>query len=90
MQIVIDIPDGYVKVIMVNQRTEGTAMDKLLRQAVIDGTPLPKGHGRLIDADALGEKEEYYLNKDESISFFYVYSEYIIDAPTIVEADKEE
>ena len=43
MQIVIDIPDGYVKVIMANQRTEGSAMDKLIRQAVIDGTPLPKG-----------------------------------------------
>lgn len=49
MQIVIEIPDGYVKVVMANQRTEGTAMDKLLRQAVIDGVQLPKGHGNIYD-----------------------------------------
>ena len=49
MQIVIEIPDDYVKVVMANQRTEGTAMDKLLRQAVIDGVQLPKGHGNIYD-----------------------------------------
>ena len=55
MQIVIEIPDGYVKVVMANQRTEGTAMDKLLRQAVIDGEPLPKGHGDLVDRNEVIE-----------------------------------
>ena len=53
MKIVIDIPDGYVGVIASNQRMEGSAMDKLIRQAIIDGTPLPKGHGDLIDKTAL-------------------------------------
>lgn len=53
MQIVIDIPDGYVKVIKANQRTEGSAMDKMIRQAVIDGTPLPKGHGALEEEPVL-------------------------------------
>ena len=39
MKVVIDIPDGYVGVIMSNQRMEGSAMDKLIRQAIINGTP---------------------------------------------------
>ena len=65
MQIVIDIPDGYVGVVMSNQRMEGSAMDKLIRQAIIDGTPLPKGHGELIDKNVVldmmnhGILEEY-------------------------------
>lgn len=56
MQIVIEIPDGYVKVVMANQRTEGTAMDKLLRQAVIDGVQLPKGHGNIYDENDIKKR----------------------------------
>lgn len=40
MKLLIELPDGYVGVVMRNQRIDGSAMDKLLRQAVIDGTPL--------------------------------------------------
>lgn len=78
MQIVIDIPDGYVGVIMSNQKIDGSAMDKLIRQAVIDGIPLPKGHGRLIDAD-------YKVSSDgRTIDAVCGYM-----APTIIDADKE-
>ena len=45
--------------------------------AIANGTPLPKGHGRLIDADALTEKApeiQEYLD---------------VLAQTIIEADKE-
>ena len=65
MQVVIDIPDGYVGVIASNQRMDGSALDKLIRQAIIDGTVLPKGHGELIDKDVVldmmnhGILEEY-------------------------------
>lgn len=94
MQIVIDIDEEYIKQIDRIRFLIGGKEDRSLQinviNAIKNGTPLPKGHGRLIDADALGEKEECYLNEDESISFFYVYSEYIIDAPTIIEADKSE
>ena len=47
-------------------------------RVIMWGTPLPKGHGRLIDADALTEKApeiQEYLD---------------VLAPTIIEADKEE
>lgn len=52
MQIVIEIPEEYYKAIMeipVNQST----VDMLI---IKNGTPLPKGHGRLGDLDEL-EKE---------------------------------
>ena len=92
MKLLIDIPDGYVGVIMSNQRMEGSAMDKLLRQAVIDGTPLPKGHGVLKDTDAickdiisaLGIRDENYLLEAEKAIY-----KRIKNATTIIEADTE-
>lgn len=48
--------------------------------AIANGTPLPKGHGRLIDADALP------LNAIDDANYG---SNYIRIAPTIIKADKE-
>ena len=45
---------------------------------VIDSTPLPKGHGRLIDVNAL-IADSWYLETQEEV----------MDAPTIIEANKE-
>ena len=48
--------------------------------AIKNSTPLPKGHGRLIDADALWKKWVFdAIGKQE-----------IDEAPTIIEADKAE
>lgn len=82
MQIVIEIPDGYVKVVMENQRTEGTAMDKLLRQAVIDGEPLPKGHGDLIDINEITAFKELECNGHNV--------EILDEFTVIIESDKED
>lgn len=87
MQIVIDISEEEYAAILGNADIIRKRKKNTLEEAVLSGTPLPKGHGRLIDADALGEKEKCYLNEDESISFFYVYSEDIIYAPTIIESN---
>lgn len=73
MQIVIDIPEekyNYVK----NQVAEG--IDNPLKVYIANGTPLPKGHGRLIDAD--------------DIDSHIVGSVDTRDCPTIIDADKEE
>lgn len=49
MQIVIDIPNRIYKII---QNKKLNLMDgEILEKAVKNGTPLPKGHGRLIDAE---------------------------------------
>lgn len=51
MQIVIDIPEKLKK-----QIDEGKAVELYiplwLAYSIANGTPLPKGHGRLIDADS--------------------------------------
>ena len=61
-----------------------------MRKSIVNGTPLPKGHGRLIDADdVIAEATKlmkYPLNRE--------YMECVIShvklAPTIIEADREE
>lgn len=73
MQIVIDIPEEMYQNVL-NGTYCGTLYEELK-----NGTPLPKGHGRLIDADALP------LNDIDDANYG---SNYILIAPTIIEADK--
>lgn len=81
MQIVIDIPD-----IDVTKVKNGSIMSQNILNAVKNGTPLPKGHGRLIDADALKE-DTNYSNYD---GYYHAYSNNAIyHAPTIIEAEVE-
>lgn len=49
-------------------------------KAIHNGTPLPKGHGRLIDADVMWDS--YHSND-------YDFYEALDDAPTIIEAESE-
>lgn len=74
MQIIIDISeevrDNFIK----------RGMDKgVIAQAIENGIPLPKGHGRLIDAS-------YQVSSDgrtvDSVCGYV--------APTVIEADEEE
>ena len=51
-----------------------------MQTLIANGTPLPKGHGRLIDAAAL-----VYSSNKESINMYEIGF-----APTIIEADKED
>lgn len=57
--------------------------------AIMNGTPLPKGHGRLIDADELIKKwyDDYikFMTREEIESMDGI----IENAPTIIERDKE-
>lgn len=52
----------------------------IVEKAIANGTVLPKGHGRLIDTDAIWG---IYHSND------YDFYEALDDAPTIIEADKE-
>lgn len=55
MQIVIEIPEDVYKSI---QDKEFCGISHMgLYNAIANGTPLPKGHGRLIDADAFIKAE---------------------------------
>ena len=55
----------------------------VMASAIRNGTPLPKGHGRLIDADAL----ENHLKEDADEWDKYALAR-VKDAPTVIEADE--
>ena len=82
MQIVINIPkDRYKRII---EHTEGTYDQISLLTIVENGTPLPEGHGRLIDADTL------YPDSDYEDGIFYAVSiGQINSTETIVKAESE-
>lgn len=90
MQIVIDIPEETYK----NVRMYGTYLnprDKSnLEKALENGTPLPKGHGRLIDMEYL--KEHIYQCAINGRPLHMMEMHELIDCleevPTIIEADK--
>ena len=101
-EIVIKIPEEIYKDIMIHNREmrEGGKSAYYFEGLIQNGTPLPK-HGRLIDADYLkdvillhnfhgnnknivlyADRRGYRLRQREV-------DESIINAPTIVEADRE-
>lgn len=62
MKIVIDIPEEVYNRCKEYRLQCGEA--EVLESAVARGTPLPKEHGRLIDADAfIKEKTKFYCEK---------------------------
>ena len=74
MKIVIDVHEKDYKSILNGFVPSGVVY------AIMSGTPLPKGHGRLIDADAM---QKYQIDT-------FGQRLLVIDtAPTIIEADKE-
>jgi len=88
MKIVIDIPkDVYTRLFDNGIQDNEIAVDDVceMARALRLGTPLPKGHGRLIDADKL-ELDDGYSNYD---GYYHKYSRsQIHNAPTIIEADR--
>ena len=82
MQIVIDIPEPLYHNL---KNGCGIYPYRLVYEAIINGTPIPKGHGRLIDADAFIKQESCcgYI-EDMDIDYFKQ------NVPTIIEADKAE
>ena len=85
MQIVIDISDEQyeiIKKIVKNQNNVCPDTDSA-EKIILNGAPLPKGHGRLIDKDALGEK----LNKYSEAPYQYALRVFN-ESPIIIETDK--
>ena len=79
IELVINIPEENYKRIISNN-AKWTDVLRLERD-VMNGTPLPKGHGDLKDIESFkltyGNEGAYFRYKD------------VILAPTIIEADKE-
>jgi hypothetical protein len=100
MEIVIDIPEETVNEIKDNVMFADNISSDIrwgITSAIVNGTPLLKGHGRLIDADALIEQ----IKKSRCIDCNSIdgvrcracqYDDEMADidgTSTIIEADKE-
>lgn len=80
MQIVIDISDDdYRKV------QDGRGSVSMMRKVIRNGIPLPKGHGRLIDAEVFAHNVVKYSHQSTK-----TIGQALSDTPTIIEADKAE
>lgn len=83
MQILIDIDEKVYEDIKKYMTIFNEDIYDVAEQ-ILNGIILPKGHGRLIDADALKE-DTNYSNYD---GYYHAYStESIYNAPTIIEAE---
>ena len=93
MEIVIKIDDEMVCNDIKNKALEPTSeTDKVIINALYNGMVLPKGHGDLIDRNALITELEtdYHRSLSESGAHLFVeITSYIDDAETIIEADRE-
>jgi len=100
MKIIIDIPEAaYLDAKYHSASLWSWLTDLEVQKSIRNGTPLPKGHGRLIDADLIAK--QYGLNdatkygnknaKQQEFSYstmmMYEIADMIDDAPTIIEAD---
>lgn len=88
----IEIPDTIYEDIKENFPLDAN-VDYVLKCAISEGIPLPKNHGRLIDADKMKSKMLYSHDIGAEIetngteaTINYIFD----DAPTIIEADKAE
>lgn len=90
MQIVIDIPEWKYKSICegveASKRCGVVGIDPDIHEAIYNGTPLPKGHGRLKDID----KVERLLDLEKPDNIIAKALKTIIECvPTIIEPNKE-
>lgn len=86
IELVIKVDERDVELVRKNFKPTGysfipTCIQTEFISAVLNGTPLPKGHGRLIDADKLWDS---YHDLD------YDFYEAFDLVETIIEADKAE
>ena len=83
IELVIKVPEDTYKDIIKN----GFIYDEdneVVTHAIMNGTPLPKGHGKLKDADKIvAEIDSAYPNLDRQDI-----KQWVFNAETIIEADK--
>jgi hypothetical protein len=85
MQIVIDIPEEYYNFIKNHQymdRYYSISEASKIFCAIKNGTPLPKGHGRLVDMSEVLIKLMQFYDGDKTIG------QCLDEVNTIIEADK--
>lgn len=89
MKIVIKIPNNVYKALTQTEMRSSKTLLGILVNAIKNGTPLPKGHGRLCDLDAALECIE---EGEESKEKFYAKClfDWACSKRVVIEADKTE
>ena len=87
MQIVIDVPNWLYNAMLEHKEP---IYSQSLAEAVRDGTPLPKGHGDLKDADKLKHAFIKWSMVVQGSFTDYDIASIVCNSPTIIEADKAE
>ena len=85
MKIVIDIPEKYYKEIKDNYFGETIGLLNIMIMSIVNGIPLPKGHGRIVDIGPYEGKvivNRIYCGINSPVE--------VAELDTIIEADKEE
>ena len=83
MRLVIEIPDRDYNNIITNNGYRPVQLANVIK----NGTPLPKGHGRLKDIDWIDDNCPDYRTEDGAWCYKW---EDIDNAPTVIEADTED
>lgn len=89
MQIVIDIPEYVYDTIVASDGYIQDCDNEKVGMAVKDGTPLPKGHGDLIDRNKIEYLKAIHDLKWGKITSNECATKIRCSAPTIIEADTE-
>lgn len=89
MQIVIEVTDAvYQRAVDLANNSKENTFNSFIYNSIKDGTPLPKGHGRLKDTDKL-DVGETFDEDGNRLGYKYVTKYELDNLPTIIEADKE-
>ena len=96
MELVIDIDESIYRHFMNNEYSRADII--AVHTAIVNGRLLPKGHGRLIDADKMKKDDEVnlWLSNDSVRTgktlkmFSELFIKKIDEQTPIIEADKEE
>lgn len=89
MQIVIDISDEDYKRIK-DMPDAFNSLTSRAYKSIKNGTPLPKGHGDLVDKQKLLLEKDTMQEADTLREYDILFSSDVENAPTVIKADKEE
>ena len=91
MQIVIDIPERTYEQLKFLREQSFDGFETIIDKAVANGTPLPKGHGRLGDLSKVYNKlNDAQIEGTEEYIGLGAAKQIVCDAKTIIEAESEE
>lgn len=89
MEIVINIPKDLYDQIKWREEEIRKHKKYVICKAILDGTVIPKEHGRLIDAEKLMDALRANVAVSELCGIEKAEDD-LDEAPTVIEADKEE